>query len=132
MTRGTIRNRAYAQQIRDFSGLRFGSITPTDIDGFFEIAGRVFVFIEAKHGASQMPRGQRLAMERLVDAIHSPPNRYAAAFIASHNTDGDIDFGSAPVTMVRYEGRWHHRPGNVSLKASIDASLLFAGADVGA
>ena len=34
LDRGKIRNRECAGQLKDFSGLRFGKITPTDIDGF--------------------------------------------------------------------------------------------------
>ena len=45
--RGKIRNRDQAQQIRDFSGMCFrGTITPTDIDGYFEINNELFVFME--------------------------------------------------------------------------------------
>ena len=44
--RGVIRNRQFAQQLRDFSGLRFGKITPTDIDGFMDFGDRLFVVLE--------------------------------------------------------------------------------------
>ena len=36
--RGVIRNRQFAQQIRDFSGLRFGKITPTATDRLLEMS----------------------------------------------------------------------------------------------
>jgi len=41
--RGVIRNKQYARQIRDFSGIAVRNITPTDIDGFFEMKNEVFV-----------------------------------------------------------------------------------------
>ena len=44
--RGVIHNRERGAQIRDYSGLRFGNITPTDIDGFMDFGGRVFVVFE--------------------------------------------------------------------------------------
>ena len=70
-------NEVLATQRRDYSGLRFKNITPTDVDGFMEIQGRVFIFFELKH-ESMLPvdhsvfDGQRVAMERLVDTLPKP------------------------------------------------------------
>lgn len=125
--RGLIRNREYAQQIRDFSGLRYGSITPTDIDGFLEFGARLFVLFEGKHGRAPMPRGQRLAFERVVDALHAPPDRHAVGFVVSHDTTGDIDYAHLPVVRVRFGGQWLERSGALTLRQSVDAFLLFCG-----
>ena len=46
--RGKIGNRRRALQIRDFTGLRWGNITPTDIDALIDFGDKVFVFIEVK------------------------------------------------------------------------------------
>lgn len=73
--RGVIRNREYAKQLKDFSGLRYGKITPTDIDGFLDFGDQLFVVVEGKHAGSAIQTGQRLALERLVDACHCPPRR---------------------------------------------------------
>lgn len=104
--RGVIRNRLHAQQIRDFSGLRYGKITPTDIDAFLEFGDRLFVFVEGKFGEARPPYGQMLAIAKLVDAIHQPPRRYAVAFIASHNSHGDVDYAAAAVRSYRWAGKW--------------------------
>lgn len=105
--RGVIRNRSAAQQLRDFSGLRFGRITPTDIDAYMEFGGQLFVFIEAKYGTAMLPRGQELALERLVDAIHSPPDRRAIALVVSHDTQGgDVSFADTRVQRYRWGGEW--------------------------
>lgn len=106
--RGVIRNRQFAQQLRDFSGLRFGNITPTDIDGFMDFGDRLFVVLEGKHAGSQLQTGQRLALERLVDACHCPPRRVAAALILDHveAPDEDVDFGACVVRSMRWFGRW--------------------------
>lgn len=105
--RGVIQNREYKQQIADFSGLRFGKITPTDLDAFMDFGNKLFVFVEAKYGGADLPYGQRLALERLCDACHAPPSRSAVAFIVSHTSKGDIDFASTVVTRYRWEGKWH-------------------------
>jgi len=104
--RGVIRNRAFAQQIRDFSGLRFGNITPTDIDAFIEVADRTFILMESKHGTSPLPLGQRLALERLVDACFEA-GKDAILFILTHNTREDIDYANCQVIKYRYEKVWH-------------------------
>lgn len=101
-----IRNRAFAQQIRDFGGLRYGAIMPTDLDAYMEFGNRLFIFIEAKYGDGKMKGGQRLAMERLVDAIHVPPKRYAVALIVNHQSSGDVDMANTTVRAFRWGGRW--------------------------
>ena len=104
--RGVIRNRAFKQKIADFSGLRFGNITPTDLDAFMDFNNKLFVFVEAKHGGAPLSYGQRLAIERLCDACHRPPERYAVAFITSYNNEGDINFAQTTVTQYRWNGKW--------------------------
>jgi hypothetical protein len=46
--RGTITNRARFIQAIRFDGMKFGRITPTDIDAAIEFDNRLFIFIEAK------------------------------------------------------------------------------------
>ena len=77
MIRGVINHREFKTQVADMSGLTFGKITPTDLDAFMDFNNKLFVFVEAKHGTSKMPYGQQLAIERLCDACHQPPIRYA-------------------------------------------------------
>ena len=107
--RGEIRNREYATQIRDFRGLRFGKVTPTDIDGAVEFSGKLFVFIEGKYGLGEMPVGQRMCLERICDAIHAPPVRYCVVLVANHNVaSGDVDYGAMRVVKYRWAGQWRH------------------------
>jgi len=102
-----IRNRSQKAQLVDFGGLRWGKIMPTDLDAYIDFGGRLFVFIEAKYGGAPMSYGQRLALERLCDACHSPSSgRSAVAFICSHQSAGDIDLAKAVVTQYRWEGKW--------------------------
>lgn len=103
-----IRNREYKQQICDFSGLRWGNIIPTDIDMCVEYGGKLFVLAEAKYGTAEMPVGQKLAIERITDAIHNPNKGvFSVAFVVSHKESGDIDMSKTVVTKYRYNNRWH-------------------------
>ena len=104
--RGVIQNRGYRQQIADMSGLTFGKITPTDLDAFMDFNNKLFVFVETKYGGAPLPYGQRLAIERLCDACHCPPDRYSVAFITSHSSNGDIDFARTVITKIRFGGAW--------------------------
>lgn len=104
--RGVIQNRGYKQQIADMSGLRFGNITPTDLDAFMDFGDKLFVFVEAKYNGVSLSYGQKLAIERLCDACHKPPTRYAVAFLTSHQDAGDIDFAATTVTAYRWNGKW--------------------------
>lgn len=106
MVRGKIKNREQSSQIRDYSGLRWGTITPTDIDGFFEINNELFVFIEIKFEGRPMPFGQKLGLERLVDALQK--DKKAILIVARHDSppEADIDAASREVVSYRFQGRW--------------------------
>ncbi|MDO9541478.1 MAG: hypothetical protein Q7J98_04040 [Kiritimatiellia bacterium] len=117
--RGKIRNREWASRLKDFSGLRFGKITPTDIDGFLDFNDQVFIFVEVKHGASMPQTGQRLALERLCDACERG-GILSLVIIASHCAEGDIYVATLPVTFIRLKGIWRkpHRP--LTVREAID------------
>jgi hypothetical protein len=86
--RGAIRDRARAEQGRDFTGLRYGRITPTDIDAFLDFRGKAFVFIEAKLIGAQCPWGQERAFERVCDASQRGGVE-SVYMLAEHNTPQD-------------------------------------------
>lgn len=103
--RGEIYFRARAKQLRDYSKLRYGNITPTDIDGLIEYHGKCFVIIELKYKDSSLSYGQKLALERLTDDLGKP----VICIIASHDTDNpdeDIDVSKAIVSEYRFKEAW--------------------------
>ena len=114
------RNREYGSQLKDFSGLRWGAISPTDIDAILEFSNRLFIIVETKYKNSPMPRGQLLALERVCDSINDPPNKHCLILLTSHESDGDIDMGLTMVTQVRENGRWISEIPDVTLREAID------------
>lgn len=121
--RGKIYNAALATQIRDFSGLRYGSITPTDIDGLLDFQDRAYVIIETKLCGAQVPYGQRLAIARLTDIISST-GRLGMALIARHkNTFGEIDFANCAVSEYRYGGQWIIPRADITVRQAVDRIL---------
>lgn len=106
--RGTIQNRDAAKQIIDFHDIRYdNNITPTDIDGFFEINDRIFVFFEFKYQNGKLPYGQRLALERLASALEDA-GKHAIVFQCEHNTQcqNDVVAANAVVKQVYYKKQW--------------------------
>jgi len=119
MDRGKIINRNYATQIRDFSGLRFNNITPTDIDGFIDFHNEWFVIMEFKHGDSPLPYGQRLAIERLVDIVEKAGKK-SIGIVANHNISQDIDCANTIVREYRYHYTWYTKKEIMTTKQLID------------
>lgn len=94
-------------QVIDFSNMRFGNIMPTDIDGLIEYRDMGFMLYEVKYDEAEMPFGQRLALERLTDALQVC--RPTLLMLCSHlQTDGqDIDLHNTTVVEYRFKGSWH-------------------------
>lgn len=122
--RGRIHTPHLAAQLRDFSGLRYGTITPTDIDAVLDFGNRLFVFIEAKLTGADMPRGQRLALERLTDR-HPQNRQQAIGIVCEHaNRDGVIDLARCVVTEYRWQGAWRAPERRLTVRQAVDAILL--------
>lgn len=108
---GKIRYPRRASQQIDYSGVRFGNATPSNVDGFLELDDHFFIIFEYKHAsASKMSVGQRMMIERVCDAIHartSPPS-YCVAIVAQHNAGigEEIDGANARALGVRWKGQW--------------------------
>lgn len=104
--RGNYRNLEHGKKSILFHGMKFGSITPTDIDIFMDFGDWLFVIAEAKYNGAKMPYGQRLAIQRLCDASQDGTRRYACAFLLSHNQHEDVDISKALVKEYRWLGSW--------------------------
>ena len=112
-----------ASVLRNFSNLRFErGITPTDIDGFIEFADSVYVIIEMKYRNTELPGGQRRALENLSDRLCD--SRRAILIVATHEvlpeTGTQIDVGNCIVTEYRSRGVWYRPNHPVTVKAVID------------
>lgn len=117
--RGIIRNRQFAAQLRLFEGLRWGNITPTDVDGLIDFGGEAFVFIETKHEGASLPLGQRLALEHLTDLINGTGTP-CVTLVATHVSDADIMVADCPVAEYRFRGQWNIPPHPMTVREAID------------
>ena len=100
--RGDMRCRE--KQLVSYRNLRWGNITPTDIDGFLDFQNKVFVYIEYKYKDTPLEGGQELAFRRAVDASPKP----CILIHATHNCppEQDIDGAAAIAVRVYWKGRW--------------------------
>lgn len=101
-TRGRIYNEERARQIRDFSGLRYGTKTPTDIDGLIEDSEKCYVFLEAKCKGTELPEGQEKALVRLCDDLQTV--KPTLLVISEHETKPDESIPMAETVVIKY--RW--------------------------
>lgn len=131
--RGKIRNVARAQQLKDLSGLRWGNITPTDIDISVDFGhGRSFVIADLKVMGADLSGGQRKHYESLVDSVIESGRR-AIAIIADHATRPEevVDAASCPVRCV-YHGKgqgWAQASETITLRSYVDALRKVWGED---
>lgn len=116
------------KQAISFEGMDFGgNITPTDVDGFFEIHGEVFVFFEMKLEGAVMSKGQRLALTRNVDYLQMA-GREAALFVCTHNVRDvtrTIMAKDTNVQKIYYKGKFIDYGGR-NCKECIDSFLTYA------
>ena len=106
--RGTIQNEPRMKQVIDFSGLKYGTMTPTDIDGFFEFGKKLFVYYEFKYGFASIPKGQYAALLRQVDTDRAA-GKEAVLIFCRHkvkNTNSFVKAADCIVVKYYYNGQW--------------------------
>lgn len=121
-----IQNPRRMKQLIDFSGLELdGGIYPTDIDGLIEYHNSEYIIIEVKHGKTNVPYGQKLALRRMVDDFTKAGKR-AMAIVCEHRIDDTskpIIAASCKVREIYYGGERQWRPpdNQMTVRQAIDS-----------
>ena len=119
--RGKIIYQDRAKQIKDFSRVRFGNITPTDIDGCIEYKNILYVFFELKLIGATIKFGQKLAFERIADDLSKvKPTIYIIAEHKQKDCNENIHVEGAIVKEVRCNNRWEVYNEEIKLYDFID------------
>src|SRR3990172_8097753 len=107
VSRGDVHTPGRYSQLRDYSGLVFGNITPTDVDGLIEFHNKGYVILELKHEQNTLPYGQKLALERLTDDL-ALCGKKVICIISTHKTkvEDKIDAAITTVLKFRYNRSW--------------------------
>lgn len=117
------RNERHARQLADFSGLQFGKLYPTDLDGIIEFGDKLWVMIELKYNNAKLPTGQRILLERLTDAL-AESGRTAICLVGTHQqTSGDIEVSSCLVVKYRYGGEWLIPKEQITIRTAIEKMM---------
>jgi hypothetical protein len=134
VARGDVYNEDRYKQLVDYSGVRYGNITPTDIDGFIEYHDEIYVFYELKHMGGKMPHGQQMALENLANCVKRA-GRSPIIIVADHDTPTNqkVDAASTIVRCYYSGGEWRYPSKqigrDVTLKELTDAFMKHNGAD---
>ena len=102
---GLIRNSKQTTQAIDFDGIKTGKIHPSDIDAVLEFDNKALILIEVKRKGNDLPLGQRMLLERIVD-------KWEVGIVLKvehqcYDTDVDIPLKDCIVTGVYYKGKWN-------------------------
>lgn len=107
-SRGVIQSERI-KQVLNFEGMKFGNITPTDMDMVIEYHDKAVVLCEYKLLGCGMPYGQRICLERIARDIEKA-GKESVVLLCIHNVKDvykDIPAKDAFVRAVYYHGKWH-------------------------
>lgn len=121
--RGAIRDAKKISRIRDFTRLRWGNITPTDVDGLLDFYNRAWVIFEAKMGDAMPPMGQRLALEHQADDLARTKPTLLLVLRVPDGAPEPIDYANLVVSASREHGAWENAERGKAAKGAIDGFL---------
>lgn len=100
-----IRNRNQVKQVIDFTGVQNGKMHPSDIDFVLEFDNQLLILGEVKRKYNKIPTGQKLILERIVDAWGDG----GIALKVEHQYEDDntnIPLDECFVTARYYKNEW--------------------------
>lgn len=126
-----INNPVRMKQLIDFKGCDVGNgMYPTDIDGLIEYKDSEYILFEVKYKNAEVPTGQRLAIQRMVDDF-TKIGKQAVAFICEHT----VRDANKPVVMawcrvreIYYgaEKEWRAPISNITVKEALNSFLTYS------
>ena len=118
--RGIIRSEKYARQQVRWPSMRWGNITPTDIDGALDFGDKLYIFFEVKHISSHLNTGQRLLLERLCHRINKS-GAVSVALVAQHYNDHEhVILEKCILDEYWYLGEWQKPKGIITIEDCVD------------
>lgn len=125
-----IKNPKRMKQLIDFQGLKYDrGIYPTDIDGLVEYKDSEYIIFEVKHENAEVPYGQRLALQRMVEDFTKAGKR-ALAIVCEHhitNPDKPVIAAKCDVREIYYgeEHCWRSPNHKITVRQAIDEFFGF-------
>ena len=102
-----VKNRETLGQVILFEGLQRKGLSPSDIDAVLEIRDNYLILFEVKKDGFDIPKGQRVLLETLVD-VWDETGRMGIVVKAIHRVKNnkDILLKDCEVAEVYYKGSW--------------------------
>lgn len=113
------------KQLIDFKGLTIdGYIYPTDIDGLIEYKDSEYILFEVKYGDAEVPLGQKLALQRMVDDF-TKVGKQAVVFVCEHtvhNYDVPVVAAWCKVREIYYgkEKQWRKPDKEITVREAVN------------
>lgn len=120
MQKGKIHFKKRAAQFNDFSGVRYGNMTPTDIDGHLEYQNRLHIFLEGKYEGAPHPYGQQLAQERLNDDVAQTKPCLTVVYNHQYPAEMDVPVAECFVEKFYRNRKWHKPEKDTCVKELCD------------
>lgn len=132
--RGVIHHGERFNQPLAFEGVRYGNITPTDVDALIEYRDKAYILCEVKYRGKDVPYGQKLALERMVDDL-AITGKKTIAIIGDHNIHDAherIQLKDCVVREIYYckEKEWRKTNRPMTMKQLIDSFIVKIVGDV--
>lgn len=113
------------KQLIDFQGLDIdGYIYPTDIDGLIEYKDSEYIIFEIKYGGAEVPVGQKLALQRMVDDF-TKVGKQAVALVCEHtvhDAEKPVIAAWCKVREIYYgkEKQWRAPDSEITVRGAVD------------
>lgn len=116
-------NEKHAAQLVDYTGLKWGTWRPSDVDAALECR-HGYIFIEAKYRGKPVPKGQRILLQNLARDL-SKDGKQAYALIVRHRTPvgQNIILAEALVDEIHNGRGWHKVTNEVTVQQWMDAQI---------
>tara|TARA_R110000803_G_scaffold25234_1_gene60272 strand:+ start:5678 stop:6076 length:399 start_codon:yes stop_codon:yes gene_type:complete len=106
-----IRNHREVVKAIDFTGVQNGNIHPTDIDCVLEFDNDILILIETKKKGNNIPVGQRLLLERLINSWHTNHGiAIKVEYTDEYIGEKSISLHRCLVTKYYINNKWHEAP----------------------
>lgn len=125
MAESRINNPQRMKQLIDFQGLAVDEyIYPTDIDGLIEYKDSEYIIFEVKYGDAEVPFGQKLALQRMVDDF-TKTGKQAVVLVCEHtvrNPEKPVVAAWCKVREIYYGGekQWRKPIKELTVREAVD------------
>lgn len=131
--RGEFQFENRARQVISFKGMKYGKITPTDIDALIEFHGKAMILYEVKYNGAEvnLKGGQWKALKELAD-MGDRDGKCSILIVCDHyvaNTDESPNLAECKVRWIYYKGKRYRYRNEKTVKEITDKIMEKVGGE---